>query len=90
MCDMNKNQSGCTDCGCEGSEKKAHFHHALEPVWSKMPDELKDEVRGLDKQKLAVMEDVKKWADKNNEEALSEACEKKIVKVQKRLDSYES
>ena len=57
MCDMNKNQSGCTDCGCEGSEKKAHFHHALEPVWSKMPDELKDEVRGLDKQKLAVMEE---------------------------------
>lgn len=82
---------GCTDCGCEGSmgEHKAHFHHILEPMWDKLPDDLKEKLRSLDIQKVAVMKDVKAWADKNSESALSEACEKKMTKIQKRLDGYE-
>ncbi len=84
----NEKEADCSRCDC-GEHQKEHFHHILKQAWDSLPDELKNEIRGLDQQKLAVMKDVKKWADQNNQKELSEVCENKSIKIQQRLDQYE-
>ena len=84
MCD--KKNCGCTkedNCGC--GEGKVHLHHIVHSMWDKLPENLKDMMRSLDTQKLAVLKELKTWADKNEHDELADACEKKMEKVHKRL-----
>ena len=71
------------NCGCEG---KVHLHHIVHSLWDKLPENLKDMMHSLDKQKLAVLKELKTWADKNKHDELADACEKKMAKVHKRLE----
>ncbi len=83
---MTKENCGCEpECGCNEADGKVHLHHLIHPIFNKMPEHLQDMLRGLDKQKIAVLAEVKAWADKNNQDELAEACEKKIAKINKRL-----
>ncbi len=84
----NKENCGCTtekDCGCM-ADGKVHLHHLIHPVWSKLPGNVKDMLRSLDTQKVAVLKELKAWADKNGQDELADGCEKKIAKINKRLD----
>lgn len=87
---MNQEKCGCNPCDCASEEKgKAHFHHALKPVWPLMPDHLHDILHSLDVQKLAVLREVKEWSDAHNQAELSKACDMKIAKIEKRIQDEE-
>ena len=76
------------NCGCkEGNscEQKVCLKHLLEPVYDTLPDNIKEMMHSLDKQKLAVMTELKGWADKNGHQDISDLCQHKIDKVNKRL-----
>ena len=86
----------CTDkkdCGCKTSDKecdcktgeKCCIHQLIEPIFDKLPENLKDMMHSLATQKAAVLKELKAWADKNDQKELSEACEKKMEKIKKRL-----
>ena len=70
---------------CECKEEKVCLHHLVHSMWDKLPENLKDMMHSLDKQKLAVLKELKTWADKNKHDELADACEKKMTKVHKRL-----
>ena len=84
MCD--KKNCSCEkedNCGC--GEGKCHLHHMVHSMWDELPENLKDMMHSLDTQKLAVLKELKTWADKNKHNELADACEKKMEKVHKRL-----
>ena len=82
----NKENCGCSkDTNCGVTEGKVCLHHMVHSLWDKLPENLKDMMHSLDKQKLAVLKELKSWADKNKHDELADACEKKMEKVHKRL-----
>ncbi len=92
---MDKKDCGCktgdkecdckTDsCDCKMGEKVC-IHHLIEPIFDKLPENLKDMMHSLATQKAAVLKELKAWADKNDQKELAEACEKKMEKIKKRL-----
>ena len=84
---QNKEKCGCstekTGCCADG---KVHLHHLIHPVWDKLPENIQDMLHSLDTQKVAVLKELHKWARKNDQTELAEACEKKIEKINKRLE----
>ena len=80
---------GCDNkCGCDG-EKKMHLKHLIEPVYDSLPDRIKEMMHSLDKQKLAVLKELKSWAENNKQEEICKACDCKIEKINKRLSEQE-
>ncbi len=73
----------------EKCENKKCFHHLLETVWPLMPDHLHDILHSLDMQKLAVLREVKEWADAHDQKDLALACEMKIEKIENRIHLQE-
>ena len=71
------------NCCC--TEEKVHLHHLVHSMWDELPESLKDMMHSLDTQKLAVLKELKMWADKNKHDELADACEKKMEKVKRRL-----
>ena len=51
-----------------------------------MPEDIQDMLHSLDTQKVAVLKELHKWAKENDQDELAEACEKKIAKINKRLE----
>ena len=81
-------KDNCTnkeDCGCGCGENKVHLRHLIEPVWDTIPDSLKEMMYSLDKQKLAVVQELHTWAKQNKHHDIMEACEHKIEKIRKRI-----
>ena len=74
--------SGQDKCCADG---KVHLHHLIHPIWDDLPETLKDMLHSLDAQKVAVLKELKIWAQDNDQTELEEACEKKIEKINKRL-----
>ncbi|MBO5997935.1 MAG: hypothetical protein J6P93_05360 [Alphaproteobacteria bacterium] len=82
---MHSKENCCSqeeNCGCT---EKVHLHCLVHSLWDKLPESLKDMIHSLDKQKLAVLKELKTWADKNKHDELANACDKKMAKVHKRL-----
>ena len=81
---MQKDNCTCKDeCSC--GEKKVHLRQLIEPVWDTVPDNLKEMMHSLDKQKLAVLKELQSWAKKNKHHEIIDACEYKIEKINNRL-----
>ena len=82
---MTKGNCGCNK-GCDSSEeKKVHLKQLIEPIYDNLPDRIKEMMHSLDKQKLAVLKELKSWAEDNQEEEIIKACDCKIEKINNRL-----
>ena len=78
---MTKSDCGCNK-GCNSSdEKKMCLRHLIEPVYDNLPDRIKEMMHSLDKQKLAVVNELKSWAKDNQQEEIVKACDHKIEKI---------
>ncbi len=94
MFGAHEHEGACEECGChheaheghEGCMGKVHLRHLLMPLMNELPEDIKDMLHSLDTQKLAVLKELKTWADENGHDELAEGCEKKIAKITKRLD----
>lgn len=90
MCDTNKKEKAC-GCKTSGDNKeKVCFHHLLKPLWPLLPEHLRDILHSLDMQKIAVLTELKEWADGKNQPELAHACALKIEKINKRLVTQEA
>ena len=62
----------------------------LQQNWGEVPDTLKDMLRSLAQQKLAVLEKVRAWAQSSNRSDLVKHVNAKIERAQKKLNIYNS
>ena len=80
------------NCGCSTEKNgccadgKVHLHHLIHPIWDDLPENIKDMLHSLDTQKVAVLKELKEWAHENDQKELAMGCEKKIAKINKRLE----
>ena len=84
----NKNDCEKSSCGCPEGEQKIRLHVELMNVWDKLPDNIKEMVHSLATQKVAVLKEIKTWADANKDKNLSAVCERKIEKTNHKLEDY--
>ena len=81
------------NCGCKGKEEcsaheqKVCLRSLFEPDYDSLPDRVKEMMHSLDKQKLAVLNELKSWATDNKQEEIVKACDCKIEKINQRLSA---
>lgn len=60
----------------------------LQKSWGDVPDSLKDMLRSLAQQKLAVLEKLRAWAKASNRSEMTKHIEAKIERAQKKMNMY--
>ena len=78
---MTKDNCDCQkDCSC-GEHGKVHLRCLIDPLYNTLPDNLKEMIHSLDQQTLAVLAEMKKWAQQNGHHEIAQACDHKTEKI---------
>ena len=90
---MTNKTCGChsdTSCGgnMEGGCGKVHLRTLVDPMYDSLPDNIKEMIHSLDQQKLAVLTELKKWAEKNKHHEIVEACDHKMEKINHHMTEH--
>ena len=80
----------CETKKCDGEQPCCPLAKALQDNWSEVPDNLKDMLRSLAQQKIAVLEKLRAWAKASNRSDIVKHIEAKMERAQKKLNMYNS
>ena len=80
----------CETKKCDGEQPCCPVAKELKECWSEVPDPLKDMLRSLAQQKIAVLEKLHAWAKSTNRSEMTNNIEAKIERAQKKMHLYNS
>ncbi|MBP5160884.1 MAG: hypothetical protein ILP11_02400 [Alphaproteobacteria bacterium] len=80
----------CETKKCDSDKPCCPLMQELQQNWGEVPDQLKDMLRSLAQQKIAVLEKLRTWAKASNRSEMVKNIEAKIERAQKKLNMYSS
>ena len=80
----------CETKKCDNGQPCCPLAKELQENWSEVPDNLKDMLRSLAQQKIAVLEKLRAWAKTANRSEMVKNIEAKMERAQKKLNMYSS